>query len=289
MQSLLPRITRKIRNKLQNSYEVLCSGKYSERLENISDICINRETPFNVGDLYCSPERYYPELENVKRVDLQYLSSRQLGPETFARQNSITLGGGGILYYREAIKTVIQHAPKKLFGWGLGLNSHSNERESDSFLKESMFLKIGIRDFNVGLPWVPCVSCKHPEFDVKRQSQHEVVVYEHLDFPLHLRSFPKMKNKRNTMKNILNFLGSGNTVVTNSYHGAYWATLLGRKVVVLDPFSNKFNHFKHPLILSDSDSLKENIQKAPNYLDALEECRTTNDNFSIEVFRRMFD
>lgn len=30
------------------------------------------------------------------------------------------------------------------------------------------------------------------------------------------------------------FLGSSEVVLTTSYHGLYWATLLGRKVVVLE-------------------------------------------------------
>jgi hypothetical protein len=44
---------------------------------------------------------------------------------------------------------------------------------------------------------------------------------------------------------IFAWLGSSETVVTNSYHGAYWATLFGRKVIVVNAYSGKFTHF-HP-------------------------------------------
>ena len=53
-----------------------------------------------------------------------------------------------------------------------------------------------------------------------------------------------MTNEHADMETILDFLGSGETILTSSFHGAYWGTLLGRKVLAF-PFSSKFFTLKH--------------------------------------------
>ena len=55
----------------------------------------------------------------------------------------------------------------------------------------------------------------------------------------------------------IEFIGSGDVVVTNSYHGAYWATLLG-KVVVAFPWASKFYGLKDYLI-NNVDYIKKSI------------------------------
>jgi hypothetical protein len=52
-------------------------------------------------------------------------------------------------------------------------------------------------------------------------------------------------------------------VVANTYHGAYWATLLGRRVIVAAPFSNKFFGFRHePVIVRDMEEVGPAIKSA---------------------------
>jgi len=52
---------------------------------------------------------------------------------------------------------------------------------------------------------------------------------------------PHMTNLAGDMEEVIAFLASGEVVVTSSYHGAYWARLLGRKVALL-PRGSKFWH-----------------------------------------------
>ena len=76
---------------------------------------------------------------------------------------------------------------------------------------------------------------------------------------------------------VIEFLGSANTVVTDSYHGAYWAQLLGKNVQVAS-WSVKFNHMKYqPYFI---DSINDKYIKKKNAIDGfLQECRDLNNNF----------
>ena len=81
---------------------------------------------------------------------------------------------------------------------------------------------------------------------------------------------------------IIEILGSSDTVITNSYHGVYWATLLGRKVVCI-PWGSKFNMFKHPPTMATERNWVEKIEKAKSYPEALEDCRKANIAFYNDV------
>ena len=45
---------------------------------------------------------------------------------------------------------------------------------------------------------------------------------------------------------VAGFLASGRVVVTNSYHGAYWTTLLGRPTLLWEPWCSKFLLLRYP-------------------------------------------
>jgi hypothetical protein len=70
--------------------------------------------------------------------------------------------------------------------------------------------------------------------------------------------------------------------VTSSSHGAYWATLLGRKVVGI-PTSSKFYSLHHPVPLSHPADWQRFMKLARSYPDALEECRAANRTFFTKV------
>ena len=67
------------------------------------------------------------------------------------------------------------------------------------------------------------------------------------------------------------------TVVTDSYHCAYWAQLLGKNVQVAS-WSVKFDHMKHqPYFI---DSINDKFTKKKNTIDGfLQECRHLNSKF----------
>ena len=142
-----------------------------------------------------------------------------------------------------------------------------------------------------GHEWVPCVSALLPRLAAPGEPCHEVVAYRHRDqelpFPADLGEFPLRTNGNDDLDGTLDFLASGAVVVTNSYHGAYWATLMGRRVVVVDPFASKFHGFQHRVPVVDGRSWRAALADARTYPDALRECRAAVLGFGDRV-RRLF-
>lgn len=174
--------------------------------------------------------------------------------------------------------------------WGAGYNSR--EDQIDSFTVNysdylNSFHLVGIRDYDVGHRWVPCASCMHPAFDKEYEIRNKVVWFEHKKRLVDNKTFdlmpaPRMMNTGQNMEQIIEFLGSAETVVTNSYHGVYWASLLGRKVVCI-PWGSKFNMFKHPPTMATMRNWPEMIDEAKENTKALKECRKANISFYEDV------
>jgi len=251
-------------------------------------LCVHRIELRNVGDFFSTPAHYVPFLEHSALCDLE-------APNLITRaiDKVVILGGGGLLqnlqWKPELLK--LRSAPTRgLIAWGIGQNSHfSSNHKSRETLKPNDFDLFGIRDYGLGSPaenWVPCASCLHPFFDSIPAASNELVVFEHHEYPLDdfpHPGAPRLRNSEMNLNRVLDFLSSGEVVVTNSYHGAYWATLMGRKVVVVDPFSDKFDHFKHPPRIAESSDARRKLTSLDRYPEALEECRTANLEFADKV------
>jgi len=89
-----------------------------------------------------------------------------------------------------------------------------------------------------------------------------------------------MNTEFGNLKEILTVIKRHKTVITNSYHGAYWATLLGKKVIV-KPWGTKFNYFKWkmPFLNEDNSNLEYCFDTATNYKTAWEEAKHANQQF----------
>lgn len=228
---------------------------------------------YNVGDRNCAPVQYFPELGVTK--DMRIASNYK---------NSI-IGGGGLLYYDLApiVKNIIERSEKSVI-WGLGSNSY--DINDLSYPKE--FRKcdlVGVRDYKTDYEWVPCASCLSDSFDWLYEEKHSFVVYRHIckgqDFG---HRYPSMGNGEKNLHDVIKFLGSGNCVITDTYHGVYWATLLGKKVLCLNPFSSRFNFMRHPpTFIKSIDDVKAAYNDANSYPTALFECRTANNQFHNKV------
>lgn len=203
--------------------------------------------PKNVGDLISSPTQYF----DFPGYTTEQLDIRHLDPE-YVRGKHIIVGGGGLLYtpfLNNISKLVKAEERGKLIAWGIGQQIyHELNPEKFKAFDYPLYLNgfdlTGIRDFECGYDWVPCASCMHPAFDQSREIKHDFVVFSHKKFQLKIDGFPRMTNEVNDLEKVLDFLGSGETILTSSYHGAYWGTLLGRKVLTF-PFSSKFCTLKY--------------------------------------------
>jgi hypothetical protein len=125
-----------------------------------------------------------------------------------------------------------------------------------------------------GAVYAPCVSCMHPIFDRAFEPRHPAVFFYNADRKIARPAVEGLPERKNiaSFEETIAFLASGDTVVTNSFHGVYWATLLNRKVVCL-PYSSKFFGFRFPPTYAAPETALEAIKGAVAYPQALEDCR----------------
>lgn len=262
----------------------------------------------NPGDWHSAPLLYFDPGCPFEVADLAQAGATTKGP--------VILGGGGLLgneAFKPSVERILGGAKESVVTWGLGHNGHRypfRYRVSYRGLKRLrsylrwllVILKFkplyydlgldyaplapllsqvkvnGVRDYGCGHEWVPCASCMHPAFDRLRDRRptHPVVVYEHPDFMQLDVPWPKRANRDLTLVEALEFLASGEVIVTSSYHGAYWGVLLGRRVVCV-PWSTKFMAFRHrPTLAIEMLGLEVQCWRARRYPEALKQCREAN-------------
>ena len=269
-------------------------------------INVHRVDPTNIGDMAASPCDYFDWLEKVERVDIMDENFEEV--EDRLSNAVVIYGGGGLLFDGEFTPGILgknmrilhRSDPLALILWGAGHNSQNQgEYVHEKHIRIPDFLKlydlVGLRDFqdsdaeHAGLvdAWVPCASCLHPEFDEQHEIEHEVVLYDHKDhrIPEEYKdpAVPALTNSGITAAEAIKFLATGETVVTTSYHGAYWGALLGRRVILSQPFSTKFEGFKYDFPVASDGNWKAVMNDAQAFPDALEEARAANLEFAEQV------
>lgn len=209
----------------------------------------------NAGDMACTPQPFFEEFSNVVRDGVTSVYDELAGHEVRHEdirkwtpdKHRVSIFGGGGLFYHELHDVLAGAAEARIGGrtgpiiiWGAGENMHNQTKLLHPQYLESFDL-VGTRDWfpHTGFKpplWVPCSSCLYSEIRTWRQSASifPVVVYEHFADPITRipNIFPRMTNaaSEGDFNKRIRFLSTGQTVVTNSYHGAYWAALLGKSV-----------------------------------------------------------
>ena len=250
----------------------------------------------NIGDLSCAPHLYFSELQK---------NAISIGIKSFSfipniKGKTIVVGGGGLFlpYFETEIKNILQLTQNnKVIFWGCGFDNYIGGEVSKIDLTHATL--VGIRDFNQSsYHYVPCASCLSPLFDTYKNSKvlHKYAFYLHNDYSKNIMDvasgMPIAFNK--DMQNLdeaLKFLSSAECIFTNSFHGLYWATLLGKKVAVLPwchdgkiGFSNKFQSVKYtPVYIEDIVHFEKYLDSMKSYPNALQECRDINRTFYEEV------
>lgn len=192
--------------------------------------------------------------------------------------------------YQELISSTLDQidrirAPR--FLWGIGHNGEADINFEDIRWPKSFahYQLVGIRDYHKEsrFPWVPCASCMHPAFDKTYPIKNDVIFFEHkkqLIKDFGQDPIPRFVNTGSNIEQTIELLGSSNVILTNSYHGAYWGTLLKKKVIVVGSWSSKFKWLKHkPVILDKREYWKDFVDSAEIYDSALEDCRDRTRNF----------
>jgi exopolysaccharide biosynthesis predicted pyruvyltransferase EpsI len=263
-------------------------------------INIHRRAVDNIGDLLSSPINYFSYKKKTKSIDIISDYKSFLFSKFVCKLKSdklhIIIGGGGLLdnnYFEKQIQDIINLKPDSLVFWGVGHNKHYDENEPrfhentlDLLSKSQLW---GVRDKIKDMKYLPCPSCMHEQLNSKCLINNDIVVYEHEHMPLvgsGLEDKPKMINNSHSFKQVIEFLNSANYIITNSYHGMYWAVLLKKKVIAI-PFSTKFDLFPYKIPMGGVSQWPELIEKSQIYSNALNECRHINQNFykkTLELF-----
>jgi hypothetical protein len=278
------------------------------------NISVFRKDRKNVGDWYSTPVSFLPLL-GVKKYDLADPDSIPNEPGT------VVLGGGGLgrpeflPYLRKLMRNDRKY---RVIAWGVGadtltkrgeiLGGRENMRDLMSYFEgmDEVGARIDLsQDINepANYQWVPCASCLSGFFGQLRDTPivRQIGVYEHLreSVSQHLPTQSRIVNRLTkgirfesnrgvNLHSKLRFIAESEYVFTNSYHGVYWATLLGRRVVCF-PFKNGLFTFRHPPAFVENRNIEVAMNETRIYPDALEECRSANLGFYSELLRKYGD
>jgi hypothetical protein len=180
--------------------------------------------------------------------------------------------------------------------WGVGYNTVDNKKLSAA-LDVEKFKLISIRDHNheSRLPWVPCVSCKAPEFSKVSEVKRSFGIIEHHKIPIKGGNIKELAGARiekitnsYTIDEITDFIASTEVVVTNTYHIVYFSQLMEKKVICINPFSTKFDYFKYKPMVLHGKFKSAKIESAASKQTAptegvLNEAISLNDAFFLRV------
>lgn len=198
----------------------------------------------NIGDVMCAPALVFPKW-------IKYETGWNWRPTDDC---FVIFGGGGFITrpeHKQMNEILASPFVKGSAVFGAGHNSH-NLAEFGRWPNDLKDVDlVGVRDRADILPpfaeHVPCTSCLHPVFDSERDRKitNKVVIYSHQSRPIgpnFNNIFPEEFNtgrkQLDFVKNI-RFIASAEYVITNTYHGAYWSLLLGKKVILYDLWATR--------------------------------------------------
>lgn len=240
----------------------------------------------NVGDWWSPPWKYFPFKPGIVSDILDTTNN-------ITSDDTLIIGGGGLgnEFFRPHLKRILDTRPNVSILWGTGvdavsqpgqlLTSDSIDLYGDYF---DQFDEHGIRVFaqSQRFRYVPCASCMNNLLYKYREKipANSVGIYNHKRVPLmdsnNSFGFPVCDNSGNNFEEKLNFLSSFEYIVTNTYHGVYWATLLKRKVVCI-PFKSGLYSFKYPPVYCNEKTLTDDhFERAKIYESALQDSRKLN-------------
>lgn len=264
---------------------------------------INRLDYNNVGDWNCSPLSYYYDYFkqfNIIRHDIDFINYNEI-----EKEDVVIFGGSGLFdvttSFNNAITRVLNLCDT-VIGWSCGFNTHNGRWfQGDNFPKIdfSKFRLLGIRDYDhpSGIEYLPCPSSlafeifQGHEFKIKRK----IGFIGHKDLLGENFFFDDALTNNENINRVAEYILSSEAIVTNSYHCAYWTMLLGKKAIVLNKFSTKFDYFKYKpeFVEVDKNESRESIENKLNgafkrakvYENLFDEAKDLNNRFFEKVKR----
>lgn len=245
-------------------------------------LVIHRCDKNNTGDLATNPLQYW----NIPHHTLD-LDDAEFQEKLRFQNDTIIIGGGGLLNYHlpwnDSLNYALRFATEKgikIYGWGLGYNRHIGDNTDLPILELYRFTSLGIRHRVEGVPFVPCASCMSDLIQYKGATELNPGIIEHLGNQITDLPYPKISNN-STLKQITDFITAHNPIITNTYHGGYWATLIGKSLILYKPFSERhYNQLGTYIETNDPKQVTTAIDHMkPQIPECLSNCRKINEQF----------
>ena len=218
----------------------------------------------NAGDKRCCPYYYYQSY--FKQFNCQIINLTSLRHIHIQKNDIVIIGGGGILdasrQWNDNIIYAMKHTSNIIL-WGCGYNNNGKVAFNPIPIHKTMLA--GIRDFkHPYIRFIPCPSCKSVFFDRIKTEKEYIGIVKHYGNKLTLNdSFNGIETIWNDspMQDIVNFIHRHSIILSDSYHGLYWASLAGKKVGRLDNRNNSrfrdcFYQYPYIQYLDDADNAR---------------------------------
>jgi len=245
----------------------------------------------NLGDLACCPADGFSEFDDCERRD--WNDTRDLPEGT-----PIVLGGGGMFMPGFPDRLEQLNGFFRVAIWGAGMNYQLDAFPPSECGRLSKALSkchgpVGVRNpgfaMHHGFEHVPCASAMSGVFThfLKYQGEaHGIRAYEHADKRFAGSRYAAITNKGDSFQQAIQFISRATTIVTNSYHGAYWSCLLEKQVVLWRPYDWGNRFWDGPLEgwpeaknFADVEKLRQVFTAGIHHISALHEARVDNQKF----------
>ncbi|MBO1026978.1 hypothetical protein IPU75_19935 [Ochrobactrum sp. SD129] len=260
-----------------------------EKAEKVSNLTFlhhfNRK---NQGDILSGPYNYFKFKSYEKLSWDGDILSKGTADLSFPRDLIL---GGGIYFTRDKPRLVqLLKNVRKFVGWGIGLDYRIL---SDGFTDRYTLLgtrerKLDIID-NERVFYVPCSSCMNKVFNSSPRTKSGKVAL-HINGGFNSKElyekFPDI-NATTTVddfETIIDNIRDAEFVITNSYHGAYWGSLLQKKVICIKTDVPKWSGLDERIQFSsveDAMSVMRDTDNVPP--EYYKECKTINVEFYSRV------
>jgi hypothetical protein len=201
----------------------------------------------------------------------------------------VIVGGGAVLQNHKFVSNLLrmlnQVRYKHLVIWGAG---HNPDLAAPVLEKSSLW---GVReqiDGNSNNTWVPCVSGTHLVFrDLERHAAtKDFLIIDHWKRkPIGINAnATRITNNPADMINVVQTIADHRYILTSSYHAAYWAVLMKRRVVfVSNPWQDKLKYFKWSVPQAEQFTW-DLLDQTEIYHDAIDVAVQGNHDFRQRVY-----
>lgn len=234
----------------------------------IHNIKKNNRQINNIGDIYSSIYKIIPNI--VDNYNVMCLHNDILLDESTKekiKDKIIIIGGGGLIDLKDEwnskINFIIENS-KNTYFFAPGYNNENRQTKIKVNFNHKNILKIGLRDLNNDYDFVPCPTCLLLENYINGYNERKYGIVEHCS--IKISNIPNINDKISmiyeddtSIHKILKFISSTQNLIVNSYHAYYFAVLLGKRVLLYNNWSNKFNNiFSQKIIYYNS---KKSLQE----------------------------